>query len=191
MDRGRDDPGGRAPVAAQGVRGRQGDRRRGELRHPRRHRRPHAPGHAVHGHGGARRLRDRDHRRGARRNDDRRRLRHPVARRIAGRRAPDLAREGRGEGGHRLRLSHDHVRRERRVDRGDGEPRPGRHHVLQALHRLPGRPLQRRRPDPPRDAARARPRRARFIARGERHRDQRPRSSRRWPGERPLRSTTR
>ena len=71
----------------------------------------------------------------------------------AARRAGRLARQGRGPRRHRLRLPHDHERRDRRLAGRDGPAgRRGRHR-LQALHRLPGRLPERRRLDLPGHAA--------------------------------------
>ena len=64
-------------------------------------------------------------------------------------------------------------------------------HQLQAVHGLPRRVLQRRRPDPAGDADGRRVRGDDHDARRERHRHRRARRSRRSPAARPTRSTTR
>ena len=88
-------------------------------------------------------------------------------------------------------LPPDRRRRRRRVAQGDALPHRARgRHQLQAVHGLPGRLLQRRRPDPAGHADRRRHRRHDHDARRERHRHRRARRSRRWPGARPTRSTT-
>ena len=79
-----------------------------------------------------------------------------------------LARQGRGQRRHRLRLPHDHERRQRRHPGRDGRPRRRGRPRLQAVHRLPGRLLQRRRGDLPGDAADREERRADHDARRER-----------------------
>ena len=74
----------------------------------------------------------------------------------------------------------DHRWRRRPVAEGHGLPRRARgRHQLQAVHGLPGRALQRRRPDPAGDADRRRVRGDDHDARRERHRHRRPRASRR------------
>ena len=157
-----------------GPRGDRDDRRRDDrrdrpVRDPGRHRRPHPHGAAVRrdlrqGH-----VRDRHAGRGVRRDDVDRRLRRPVARQEPPRGPRRLARQGRGQRRHRLRLPHDHERRQRRHAGRDGRAgRRGRAR-LQAVHRLPGRLLQRRRGDLPGDAADRPQRRADHDARRERH----------------------
>ena len=102
-----------------------------------------------------------------------------------------MAPQGRRRVRDRLRLPPDHRRRRRRVAEGDAVPHRARgRDELQALHGLPGRVLQRRRPDPARDADGERVRRDDHDARRERHRDRRARSPRRSPGARPTRATT-
>ena len=92
--------------------------------------------------------------------------------------------QGRRQLRHRLRLPPDHRRRRRGVAEGDDVPRRQRgHHQLQAVHGLPRRLLQRRRPDPAGDADGGRERRDDHDARRERHRHRRPRR----PGARPRR----
>ena len=98
-----------------------------------------------------------------------RRLRGPVARRVAARGPRHVAREGRGQRRHGLRLPHDHERRQRRHARRDGRARRRGRPGLQAVHRLPGRLLQRRRGDLPGAAADREERRADHDARRERH----------------------
>ena len=106
-------------------------------------------------------------------------------------RAGRVAPQGRRRLRHRLRLPPDHRRRRRRVAEGDGVPRRRRgHHQLQAVHGLPGRVLQRRRPDPAGDADGQRVRGDDHDARRERHRHRRARRARRSPAARPTRSTT-
>ena len=90
------------------------------------------------------------------------------------RRPRRLVRQGRRQVRHRLRLPHDPLRRQRVIAEGDGPAGRGGHHLLQAVHGLPRRLLQRRRPDPARHAARRRQRRADHDARRERHRHRRP-----------------
>ncbi len=83
-----------------------------------------------------------------------------------------------GECADRLRLPPDHRRRRRRVAEGDGVPHRARgRHQLQAVHGLPRRVLQRRRPDPAGDAARRRLRGDDHDARRERHRHRRARAA--------------
>ena len=87
---------------------------------------------------------------------------------VAARGPRRLARQGRGQRRRRLRLPHDHERRQRRHAGRDGRAgRRGRPR-LQAVHRLPGRLLQRRRRDLPGDAADREERRADHDARRER-----------------------
>ena len=103
-----------------------------------------------------------------------------------------MARQGRRQLRHRLRLPPDHRRRRRGVAEGDDVPRRQRgHHQLQAVHGLPGRLLHRRRPDPAGDAERRRVRGGDDDARRERHRHRRARSPRRWRAARPIPSSTR
>ena len=84
---------------------------------------------------------------------------------VAARGPGRVARQGRGQRRRRLRLPHDHERRQRRHPGRDGRAgrrgRPG----LQAVHRLSGRLLQRRRRDLPGDAADGAQRRADHDAR--------------------------
>ena len=89
-----------------------------------------------------------------------------------------MARQGRGQRGRRLRLPHDHERRQRRHARRDGPARRRGRPRLQAVHRLPGRLLQRRRGDLPGDAADGDERRADHDARRERDGDRRRRGRR-------------
>ena len=99
--------------------------------------------------------------------------------------------QGRGQGGDRLRLPHDH---------DGGRPRPledmaalvrRRRHVVQDVHGLPGRVPRRRSADLPRDAARRRARRADHDARRDRPADRRAGRSTRSPRATPRRSITR
>ena len=129
------------------------DRRGRQVRAPGWHRRPHPPRHALRRHHLGRRLRVRHHRRGPRRHDDDRRLRHPVPGADAASRVGDVDEEGRGQGGHRLRLPHDRDRHLRSGGAGDGRAGPRRGHVLQAVHGLPGRVHAGRRQHLPRAAA--------------------------------------
>ena len=152
---------------------RHGHRRHRQVRHPRRRRRAHPHGAAVRRHLRLRHLRDRHPGRGLGRHDHDRRLRRAVDGRVAARGPGRLARQGRGQLRHRLRLPHDHRRRQRGLAEGDGPPGRRGHHQLQAVHGLPGRLLQRRRADPARDAEGRRQRRADHDARRERHRDRR------------------
>ena len=110
---------------------------------------------------------------GVRRDDLDRRLRRPVARGFAARGTRRMAREGRGKRRRRLRVPHDHERRQRRDARRDGRARRRGRAGLQAVHRLPGRLLQRRRGDLPGDAADREERRADHDARRERDGDRR------------------
>ena len=151
--------------------GRYGRRRLGQARDARRHRRPHAPRHAVRRHDVGRRLRDRHDRGGAWRHDDAHRLRDSGLRRraLSGVRRLDEAR--RGEGGHRLRVPHDRARAERSgVGRHGSHGAARRRHVVQAVHGLPGRLHGRRRDDLQGPAADARERRPDLHARRERRR---------------------
>ena len=85
-----------------------------------------------------------------------------------------VAPQGRRRVRHRLRVPSDHRRRRRRVAEVDQVPHRARgRHQLQAVHGLSRRLLQRRRPDPARDADRVRVRRDDHDARRERHRDRR------------------
>ena len=84
-----------------------------------------------------------------------------------------LARQGRGQLRHRLRLPHDHGRRQRGLAEGDGGAGRRGRHQLQAVHGLPRRALLRRRADAARAAEGRRDRRADPHARRERHRDRR------------------
>ena len=93
---------------------RRDDRRDGPLRDPRRDRRPHPHGAAVRRHVRQGHVRDGHAGRGVRRDDDDRRLRGPVARQVAPRGPRRLARQGGGQRRRRLRLPHDHERRQRR-----------------------------------------------------------------------------
>ena len=127
---------------------------------------------------------------GVRRDDDDRRLRGPVEGPEPARGPRRVARQGRGQRRRRLRLPHDHERRQRRHPGRDGPAgrrgRPG----LQAVHGLPGRVLQRRRRDLPGDAADREERRADHDARRERAGDRR-RRRRSWsPRARPIPTTT-
>ena len=154
------------------------DRRRDDrcdrpLRHPRRDRRPHPHGAAVRRDVRQGHVRDRDARRGVRRHDLDRRLRRPGQGPVAARGPRRLARQGRRQRGHRLRLPHDHERRQRRDARRDGRPGGRGRPRLQAVHRLSGRLLQRRRRDLPGDAADRQERRADHDARRERDGDRR------------------
>ena len=89
-----------------------------------------------------------------------------------------MAPQGRRRVRDRLRLPPDHRRRRRGVAEGDGVPhRAGGRHQLQAVHGLPRRVLQRRRPDPAGDAARRRLRGDDHDARRERHRHRRARAA--------------
>ena len=116
--------------------GRSGDRRDRQVRASRRHRRAHAPRHAVRRHDVGRRLRVRHDRGRARRHDVDRRLRDPVQGPDAAPRLGNVDEEGRGQGGHRLRLPHDHHGADRSGGAGDGRARaPGRD-VVQAVHGL-------------------------------------------------------
>ena len=152
---------------------RRDDRRDRQVRDPGRDRRAHAHGAAVRRHVREGHVRDRDAGGGLRRDDDDRRLRGPVARGVAARGPRRVARQGRGQRGRRLRLPHDHERRQRRHARRDGRARRRGRPRLQAVHRLPGRLLQRRRGDLPGDAADREERRADHDARRERAGDRR------------------
>ena len=116
-----------------------------------------------------------------------RRLRGPVEGPEPARRPRRVARQGRGQRRRRLRLPHDHERRHRRHPRRDGPAGRRGHPGLQAVHRLPGRVLQRRRRDLPGDAADREERRPDHDARRERagHRHRRGPAGRRGQ-DRPL-----
>ncbi len=136
-------PGGRGGGGAHAPPGRDGPRRDRQARRARRSRPPHA--HAAAGRRGARlgRLRLRDEGRGDRRHDDDHRLRHARARRGPDR-APrrggaTLAEPSAIDWG--LHLSFTAVVPEAVVAGG----RRGRHHLVQALPRLPRPPAGRRR----------------------------------------------
>ena len=143
---------GGGPGGERGDRGRD-HRRGGQVRDPGRDRRPHPHGAAVRRHLREGHVRDRDARGRVRRDDVRRGLRGPVEGPEPARGPRRLAREGRGERGRRLRVPHDHERRQRRHARRDGPAGRRGHPRLQAVHGLPGRVLQRRRRDLPGDAA--------------------------------------
>ena len=106
---------------------------------------------------------------------------------VAARGPRRLARQGRGQRRHRLRLPHDHERRQRRHAGRDGPARRRGRARLQAVHRLPGRLLQRRRRDLPGDAADRQERRADHDARRERPGHRRRRRRRRSRPARPTR----
>ena len=153
----------------------------------------HAPRHAVRRHDVGRRLRDGHDRRGARRHDVDRRLRDPVQGPDAARRRwTTWTRQGRGQGGHRLRLPHDHHRPDR----------PGRARRWTRWSARASRPSSSSWPtrgvlmlddgvDLPRAAAGRRERRHDLHARRERRRHRRARASARWPRGTRRRSTTR
>ena len=109
------------------------------------------------------------------RHHDHRRLRRAALRRRGRAGRPGaVARQGRRQLRHRLRLPHDPRRRRRRLAEGHGLPRrPRGHHQLQAVHGLPRRLLQRRRPDPAGHAEGVGQRRRDHDARRERHRHRR------------------
>ena len=92
-----------------------------QVGHPRRDRCPHPHAAAVRRHVREGHVRDRHARRGLRRDDHDHRLRRPAARRLAAPGTGRLAREGRRQGVHRLRLPHDHQRRPRRRPGRDGQ----------------------------------------------------------------------
>ena len=147
---------------------------RRQVRHPRRHRRAHAHGAAVRWHVRQRHVRDRIARCGVGWRDDHRRHGRAALRRERVRRARRMAPQGRRAMCHRLRLPPDHRRRRRPVAEGHEVPHRARgHHQLQAVHGLPRRVLQRRRPDPEGHADRRRVRRGHHDARRERHRHRR------------------
>ena len=114
-----------------------GHRRRRQAGHPRRHRRPHPHGDAVRWHLRLGHLRDRVAGRGVGRHHDDHRLRRAGPRAAGPGPGRALAREGRRQLRHRLRLPPDHRRRQRRVAQGDGRADRRGHHELQALHGLP------------------------------------------------------
>ena len=148
----------------------------GQVRHPRRHRRPHPPEHAVRRHDLRRRFRVRHHRGRIRRHDQHRRLRDPVPRPDDAACAGRLAEARRRQGGDRLRLPHDRHRARGRRARRDGPPGPRRgDHQLQAVHGLPRRLHGGRRDDLPGAAPDRGERRPRVHARRERRRHRRAR----------------
>ena len=120
-----------------------------------------------------RHVRDRHARGCLGRHDDDHRLRRPAAGHARAGRTRGVARQGCRRMPHRLRLPPDHRRRRRRLAQGDGRARRRGHHQLQAVHGLPGRLLQRRRPDPAGDADGRLERLHDHDARRERHRDRR------------------
>ena len=165
-----------APGARQSARHRRrpGDRRHRQVRHPGRHRRPHPHGDALRRDHVGGHVRDRDPGRGLGRHHDDHRLRHPSHRRAGPGHPGPVARQGRGQLRHRLRLPPDHRRGGRRRPQGHGRTgRPRGRHQLQAVHGLPGRVLLRRRPDPAGHAEGGRHRRHDHDARRERHRHRR------------------
>ena len=108
----------------------------GQLRHPGRDRRPYPHGAAVRRDVRQGHVRDRHARGRVRRDDLDRRLRGPGQGPVAARGPRCVARQGRGQRGHRLRLPHDHERRQRSTARRDGRAgRRGRPR-LQAVHGL-------------------------------------------------------
>lgn len=105
-------------------------------------------------------------------------------RRERARRPRRVAPQGRRQLQHRLLVPPDHRWRRRPVAEGHEVPRRARgHQQLQAVHGLPGRVLQRRRPDPEGDADRSRVRGDDHDACRERHRHRRARAA----GPRPRR----
>ena len=89
--------------------------------------------------------------------------------RRAGRGRPGrLARQGRGQLRHRLRVPPDHRRRRRVQPQGDGHPDRRGRHQLQAVHGVPGGLLRRRRAGPSGHAEVGRDRAADHDARRER-----------------------
>ena len=96
--------------------GRQVDRREGQVRAARRHRRAHAPRHAIRRIVLRRRFQDGHDRRGARRHDVHRRLRDPGARPLLARSVGDVDGEGRGQSGLDFGF-HDHARVDERLRR--------------------------------------------------------------------------
>ncbi len=155
-------------------------RRDRQVRHPRRHRRPHPHGDAVRRHLRLRHVRDRHPRGGLGRHHDDRRLRRADARPAGAGPGCRLAREGRRQLRDRLRLPPDHRRRQRRVAQGDGRADRRGHHQLQAVHGLSGRLPVQRRADRAGHADRGRQRRPDHDARRERfgHRRARPAGAR-------------
>ena len=142
---------------------------------PRRHRRAHAHGAAVRRHRSpATRSRPAPApRRGAASRPSSTSPCSAPARTCSGR-PRRVAPQGRRRVRHRLRVPPDHRRRRRRVAEGDDVPRRARgHHQLQAVHGLPRRLLQRRRPDPAGHADGRRVRGDDHDARRERHRHRR------------------
>ena len=115
--------------------------------------------------------------RGLRRHDLDRRLRHPVPRPDAAPRVGDVGEEGRRQGGHRLRLPHDHHRAERSGGGRDGRARPPGRHLVQAVHGLPRRLHARRREHFQGAAADGEERRHDLHARRERRRHRRARAA--------------
>ena len=108
-----------------------------------------------------------------RRHHHHRRLRHPVQGPDAASRVGNVDEEGRRQGGHRLRLPHDHHRA-----LGPGGDRDGRagqagRDLVQAVHGLPRRVHAGRREHLPRHAAHGEERRHHLHARRERRRDRR------------------
>ena len=87
-------------------------------------------------------------------------------------------------------LPHDHGRRQRGLAQGDGGPGRRGRHQLQAVHGLPRRALQRRRPGAARAAEGRRDRRADPDARRERHRHRRAGRAGAGPRRTPTRATT-
>ena len=154
LDRRRDDRRDRRRPGRRGRDGRRDDRRDRQVRDPGRHRRPHPHGAAVRRHVRQGHVRDRAP------------ARPPSAARPRSSTSPSSTRgqslregldtwhaKAEGNAVTRLRLPHDHERRQRRHARGDGPARRRGRAGLQAVHRLPGRLLQRRRRDLPGDAA--------------------------------------
>ncbi len=166
------------------------DRRLRALGDPRRHRRAHPHGAAVRRH--VREGHVRDGHAGGRiwRNDDDRRFRGPVARQVAARGPRRLAREGRGPRRHRLRLPHDHVRRQRRrrwPRWTSSSPRACRTSSCSPRTRASSIPTMQ---PCSRDAATATQRRPDHDARRERAGDRRRRGRPRRRRARPTRTTT-
>ncbi len=165
-------------------------RRHRQVRHPGRRRRAHPHGAAVRRHLRLRHLRDRHPGRRLGRHHHHRRLRRAERGPLAARGPGRLARQGRRQLRHRLRLPHDRLRRQRGDAQGDGPAGGGGRHLLQAVHGLPRRLLQRRRADPARHAALRRERRPDHDARRERHRHRRPGRTGAGRAARPTRATT-
>ena len=163
----------------------------GKLRHPGRHRRPHPHGAAVRRDVRQGHVRDRDARRGVRR-DDHRSSTSPSSRKGQSLREGLDAWHAKAEGnavadyGFHMIMSdvNDDTLEEMDGARRRGRPR------LQAVHRLPGRLLQRRRGDLPGDAADRQERRADHDARRERDGHRRRRRADRRGRARPIRSAT-